>query len=95
MFVYQQVSLGIWDVGFYSPHKWIRCSDHTNEDRARQEVHFLNGGGTDPKPVMPKCIMCGKTSCHGNCPGIIAWIGEPLASRIGIKPPTKGQGGSK
>jgi len=45
MYVYIKSEPGLYTVGFYKPDGgWEPESDHVNEDKAAERVHYLNGG---------------------------------------------------
>jgi len=45
MWVYINSEPGLWTVGFYDPNGHFHAeSDHDDEERAAERVHYLNGG---------------------------------------------------
>jgi hypothetical protein len=48
MYVYIRSEPTLWTVGHYDPSgKWISESDHDDEEKAAERVHYLNGGDTN------------------------------------------------
>jgi hypothetical protein len=47
MYVYIKSEPTLWTVGHYDPSgKWQAESDHDDEEKAAERVHYLNGGDT-------------------------------------------------
>ena len=45
MWVYQETEPFLYTVGFYAPDgTWHTDSDHVDRDKARERVHYINGG---------------------------------------------------
>ena len=45
MWVYMEVDVGIWQVGFFSPSgQWFSDSDHGTKSEAAKRYRYLNGG---------------------------------------------------
>ena len=45
MWVYIESEHNLWTVGFYSPDGTFHPdSDHDDREKARERVHYLNGG---------------------------------------------------
>lgn len=45
MYVYREIELGLWTVGFFKPDgTWESESDHMTREDAAARVHYLNGG---------------------------------------------------
>ena len=51
-YVYVQSEPALWTVGFYDPAgKWHPDGDFSDRDKARDRVHYLNGGDLPPDPT--------------------------------------------
>jgi len=45
--VYLKSEPGLWTVGFYRPDgQWEPEGDYTDQSKAAERVHYLNGGAT-------------------------------------------------
>ena len=52
-YVHRKSDTRLWTVGYYEPSgKWYAMTDHDNEAKASEHVHYLNGGTVDKGPVM-------------------------------------------
>ena len=48
MYVHRRSEPGLWTVGYYTPSgDWVAVEDFTSERKARNLVHYLNGGNCD------------------------------------------------